>query len=365
MTLLRPSWICIFLVLSSLTVLAQAPFLVAPLPSSPLELATAATMIVNTPQNRTLVLGLLERARQNSGELYAVGGPPFTLRISFTASGQARYTGSGDMEETRYSRQLWRWSARLGSYSQLRVFQNGMGYDEKPPGPIPLRIQMVRGAIFWPMLQVRPGQAMRMASAKWNGMEVMCALLGNEVETSTSGGRAWGEKEYCVDPQEGQLRIYSEAPGSYVTYDYTDALHFHGRILAREIAINEAGEAVLQLHLESISDPGPPDASRFIPSRRMLANGAGIIVLRAPIRLKETAPAAAGYAGTIQPVIIHAALDDHGKVVEAEPLQIGDPNLNNVALNLVRHATYYTQHKERGFPVQDEAFIQVSFGGSR
>jgi hypothetical protein len=39
---------------------------VAPLPSDPLELATGATLKVANPENRALVLNLLERARQNT-----------------------------------------------------------------------------------------------------------------------------------------------------------------------------------------------------------------------------------------------------------------------------------------------------------
>jgi hypothetical protein len=72
--------------------------------ADPLELATGATLKVANPENRALVLNLLERVRQNGSELYAAGGPAFHLKVSFTASGQSRYTGSGEMEETRYAR---------------------------------------------------------------------------------------------------------------------------------------------------------------------------------------------------------------------------------------------------------------------
>lgn len=198
-----------------------------------------------------------------------------------------------------------------------------------------------------------------MARAKWNGMEVMCALLGTEAETSTTGGRAWGEKEYCVDPQEGLLRLYSEAPGSYVTYDYTNALHFHGRTLAREIGVAQGSEIVLQIHIESMEDPDP---SMFAPTKKMLANGPGI-VLRAPIRLNERA--ASPSSGTVQPVIVHAAIDNQDKAVEAELLQSGDSNLDSIALKLVKRAPYSVSHFAEGLPVQDEAFIQVSFDGVR
>jgi len=63
--------------------------------------ATGDTLKVANPDNRALILNLLERARQNGSELYAAGGPPFHLKVSFTSNGQSRYSGAGEMEEIR------------------------------------------------------------------------------------------------------------------------------------------------------------------------------------------------------------------------------------------------------------------------
>ncbi|HXM21752.1 MAG TPA: hypothetical protein VN948_10860 [Terriglobales bacterium] len=336
---------------------------VVPLPADPLELATGAAIKVATPENRALVLSLLERARQNGSELYAAGGPAFHLKLSFTSSGQSSYTGSGEMEEIRYSRQTWRWTARLGDYSQVRVFQNGVLYDEKTPGPIPLRVQMVRGAVIWPMANVRPGTMIRMASAQWHGMEVMCALLSFDEAVTAVHWRHWEEREYCVDTKSVLLRIYSEAPGIYTLYDYDDALHFHGRTLARQISIVESGDTVLQIHVDSFEDAGAPDPALFTPTKQMLAQGPGI-VLRASVRIPAFATSPAGHAGKVQPVIIHASTDDLGKVLEAEALQNSDPSLSNAALSMVKSSTYPPQARATG-PVQTEAFINVEFGAAK
>jgi hypothetical protein len=348
----------------SLPAFAQTAPAVAPLPADPLELATGDTLKVANPENRALVLNLLERARQNGSELYAAGGPAFHLKVSFTSSGQSRYTGSGEMEEIRYSRfTSWRWLARLGDYSQVRVFQNGVPYDEKTPGPIPLRVQMVRGAVIWPMSNVRPGTMIRMASAQWHGMEVMCALLSFDDAIAAVHGRHWREREYCVDTKSALLRIYSEAPGIYTVYDYDDALHFHGRTLARQISIMESGEAVLQIHVESLEDAGTPDPALFTPTKEMLARGPGIVLMPS-VRIPAGAAPPAGRAGTIQPLIVHASVDDQGKVVEAEALQNSDPGLSSAALALVKSSTYPPQNLASG-PVQTEAFINVEFGAGR
>lgn len=336
----------------------------AALAADPLELATGATLKVANPENRALVLSLLERARQNGSELYAAGSPAFHLKLSFTSGGQSRYTGPGEMDEIHYSRQTyWRWTARLGDYSQVRVFQYGVPYDEKTPGPIPLRLQMVRGAVIWPMDNVRPGTMIRLASAQWRGMEVMCALLSGGDGVGAAQGRQWQEREYCVDTKSALLRIYSEAPGIYTVYDYDDALHFHGRSLARQISIVESGDTVLQIHVDTLEDAAAPDPALFTPSKEMLARGPGIVLIPA-VWIPAFATAPAGHTGKLEPVVVHASIDDHGKVIEAEVLQNSDPGLSNAALSFVKNSTYPPRRLARG-PVQTEVFINVEFGAVR
>jgi Gram-negative bacterial TonB protein C-terminal len=330
------------------------------LPADPLELATGATLKVANPENRALVLNLLERARQNGSELYAAGGPAFHLKVSFTSSGQTRYSGSGEMDEIHYSRQLWRWTARLGDYSQVRVFQNGVPYDEKTPGAIPLRIQMVRGAVIWPMANVRPGTMIRMASAQWHGMEVMCALLSWDEAAAAAHGRSWEEREYCVDTKSALLRIYSDAPGIYTVYDYDDALHFHGRTLARQISILESEEPVLQIHVEALEDAGTPEPTLFTPTKEMLARGPGIVLVPS-VRFPAFAASPAGSAQKSGAVIVHASADEQGKVNEAEALQNSDPALSNAALAAVKGSVYPPSRQATG-PVQTEIFVNVAFG---
>jgi hypothetical protein len=354
------------LIISLLAVLVSPAFAqtaVAPLPADPLELATGGTLKVANPENRALVLNLLERARQNTSELYAAGGPAFHLKLSFLSSGQSGKTVSGVMDEIRYSRQTWRWTARLGDYSQVRVFQYGVPYDEKTPGPVPLRLQMVRGAVIWPMANVRPGTMIRMASAQWRGMEVMCALLSAAEETSASPGRHWDEREYCMDTRSALLRIYSEAPGIYTVYDYDGARPFHGRTLAPQISIFEGGETVLQIHLQTLQDAGAPDPALFTPTKEMLARGPGIVLIPA-VRLRAIVPPPDGHSGRLEPLIVHASTDDQGKVVEAEALQNSDPSLTSAALFVVRRSTYPPRVRATG-PAQTEIFVNVEFGAAR
>ena len=353
----------LFVMLSSPGFAQTAPA-VADLPADPLELATGATLKVANPENRALVLNLLERARQNGSELYAAGGPAFHLKVSFTSSGQTRYSGSGEMDEIHYSRQTyWRWTARLGDYSQIRVFRSGVPYDEKTGGPIPLRLQMVRGAVIWPMANVRPGTMIRMASAQWHGMEVMCALLSGDEAAAAAHGRSWEEREYCVDTKSALLLIYSDAPGIYTVYDYVAPLHFHGRTLARKISILESGEPVLEIHVDALEDAGAPEPTLFTPTKEMLSRGPGIVLVPSA-RFPAFAASPAGSAQKGGAVIVHASADEQGKVNEAEALQNSDPALGNAALAVVKGSVYPPSRRATG-PVQTEIFVNVQFAAER
>jgi hypothetical protein len=332
---------------------------VAPLPYDPLELATGPTVVPNTPEQRTLVLNLLERARQNSA-MHTPGTTPFSIKVSFNSiGGDSHSQGYGELEEAWLNGQTWRWSARLGDYSQLRIFYEGAAYDDKPRGHMPLRLQMVRNSVFWPVVGNFAPSLIRMATAKWEGTEVACILIsggGNDV--TATPGRRWEENEYCIEPKTGLLRIHSEAPGIYSVYDYNGGIQFHGRVLPRQTTIVEGGTSVLQIHLESLEDANN-DPNQFVPTKKMLSHGPGAIMV-GPFRFPEFVPTPAGYRGAIQPVIVHAILDQKGKVLAAEVVQTSDPALSAAALGVVWHSSYLpAQRKDR--PLQREAFINVKF----
>jgi hypothetical protein len=332
---------------------------VAPLPYDPLELATGPTLVPDTPEQRATVLNLLERARQNSA-MHAPGMAPFSIKVSFNSIGRdSRNQGYGELEETWLNGQTWRWSARLGDYSQLRIFYQGEAYDDKSRGHMPLRLQMVRSAVFWPVVGNFAPALLRMATAKWEGTDVACILTSPGFNDATpTAGRRWEENEYCIDPKTGLLRILSEAPGIYSVYDYQNGVPFHGRMLPRQTTIVEGGASVLQIHLETLEDASN-DPNQFVPTKKMLSHGPGAIMV-GPFRFPEFVRTPAGYNGVIQPVIVHAILDQKGKVLDAEVVQSSDPALASAALEVVWRSSYLpAQRRER--QLQREAFINVRF----
>ena len=356
---IRPSRIALFVLFFVASLLSQSAPKVAPLPYDPLELATGPTVVPDTPEKRAVLLNLLERARQNSA-MHTPGMAPFALKVSFNSTGGDSHSqGYGELEETWLNGQTWRWSARLGDYSQLRIFYQGAAYDDKPRGHIPLRLQMVRNSVFWPVVgNFAPG-LIRMATANWEGTEVACILTSGAVNDATATpGRRWEENEFCIDPKTGLLRIHSEAPGIYSVYDYNGGIQFHGRILPRQTTIVEGGTSVLQIHLDDIQDANG-DPNQFVPTKKMLSHGPGAIMV-GPFRFPDSVRAPAGYSGVVQPVIVHAILDQKGKVLDAEVVQTSDPALAAAALGVVWHSSYMpAQRQDR--PLQREAFINVRF----
>ncbi len=331
----------------------------APLPFDPLELATGPTVVPDTPEKRAAILNLLERARQNSA-MHMPGAAPFSLKVSFNSTGGSSHSqGYGELEETWLNGQTWRWTARLGDYSQLRIFYQGTAYDDKLRGHMPLRLQMVRNSVFWPVVGNFAPQLIRMATAKWEGTELACILTSGGMNDATpTPGRRWEENEFCIDPKTGWLRIHSEAPGIYTVYDYNGGIQFHGRVLPRQTTIVEGGIGVLQIHLESLDDANN-DPNQFVPTKKMISHGPGAIMV-GPFRFPETVLTPAGYSGMIQPVIVHAILDQKGKVLDAEVVQSSDPALASAALNVIWHSSYLpAQNRDR--PLQREAFINVRF----
>jgi len=329
---------------------AQAMTLAA-VPDSPLELVNGSARAVITPEGRDVAMDLLARARQNL-TLHAAGVPPFQMKVSFTSSGDSRFEGDGTMEEL-YAGPVLRWTERLASSSQMHIVSGGKAFATNPNEPVPLRVQMVRGAIFEP-IGPAPGTGMiRAQTVERDGQELTCLLLSGSVPTAPMP-RQWVETEFCIDPQTALLQSWSVAPGIYVNYDYSDAIQFHGRTLARQITVVEGNKPVLQIHIDSLKDADHLDPVIFQPSREMTGAGPAFVLgypRRFPMRagmLENSAPQ------MIQPVIVHATLSNvDGRVLEAEALQDSNPELVQAAVQLVEHSRFPATG------VQQEVFINV------
>ena len=330
-----------------LLLLSSSAFCQMPqVPENPNELVTQNAKQVTSSKQRSAALELLDRARSSSN-LHA-GGAPFTLKVSFRSD--AAPQSDGALEET-WLGSAWRWTAEMGGATYERVGTGDQVYSAKPDDAVPLRLQMARSAIFYPIAPRLGQAAIRSANVNYQGREISCFLLAGGA--GIVGPRFWVETEYCVDPNSGLLQMWSEAPGIYVTYNYDGAFEFHGHTLARDITVVENYDPVLQIHVDSIEDAGDVNPETLNPAQELSPSFTLSGPYRFPMRVD---PDGVASSSLIRPVIVHATLDSQdGNVLDAEVVQSSDLNLNDKALDLVWNS---------GFPatgMQREVFINVQF----
>jgi hypothetical protein len=277
--------------------------------------------------------------------------------VSFTSNGSPQFNGSGEMEETWLAPYDFRWNVRLGEFEFSRTVAGGLTSDDKAVDFLPMRLQMLRGALLWPVHFAPSNALIRTATLHFHqSIEVTCALTsGPAGNPAATPGRRWEEREFCVDTQTGTLQVMSDAPGIYIVYDYADALQFHGRKLARKISIYEGRNTVLEAHIDSITDADANNPDLLNPSPEM-QNHAGPILAEI-VRFSRSVHVPTG-AAEVHPVIVHAILDPKGKVMDAELLEKSDTEFGQSALDLVRNSSYGEAQRRHA---QREAFINVRF----
>jgi hypothetical protein len=325
----------------------------APVPFDANEPVTGGAKALTNPQERSAALQLLDRARQNY-TFYGPHQPPFTLKVSFTSSGQLQYEGQGSMEET-WTDRAERWTARIGSTEITRMAYAHQMWSDDPSAPVPMRVQMVRDTILWPVINPGPRVMLRAAAATIEGRSAMCILSSGYMSAELGAPRHWVEKEYCIDPETGNLLVWSEAPGHFVVYDYTTSTQFQGHLVANDISVFEAGARILKIHVDSLSDANGVSPESLRPTQAIMAKGPSFGLtspMKFPIRA-VTAPGAP--PTTIQSVFVHATIDRAGQVIEAEALQNSNPELAAQAIETVRNQRQGQSRAQR------EEFVNVQF----
>ncbi|MGH9748108.1 MAG: hypothetical protein ACRD59_18585 [Candidatus Acidiferrales bacterium] len=325
-----------------------------PPPPDPHELVTREPRTLSKQADRTASIELLEHARQelNMHTLTV----PYDLKVSFRTSGATQDEGDGTMEEFADGATHWRWTAELQGSSIVRLGGDGHTYGTNASEPVPLRVQMLRSALHWPILRNAGARSViRSAKVEHDGKELTCLLLSGSLPEHAAP-RAWVENEYCIDAATGLLHVWSEAPGIYAVYDYTGATEFHEHMLPRLLTIFEGGTPVMEARVEGYEDAPSLDANLFKPTAEMVEAG-GSFTLSGPDRFPmRVDPSDAPASTYFQPVIVHATLDaEDGRVLDAEALQNSDKDLSRAAMELVKSTSFPAS----GF--QREVFINVQF----
>ena len=332
-----------------------------PVPGDPLELVTGPTEPVKTPEARARVLQLLARARYLSN----VRSGAYDLKTTFTSVGEPASDGSWTLDDTSSGVGLYRWTARGPKYSVTNLYNNQLLYSDQPAGTAPLRLQQVRTAIFFAYLGPNFIQRtnIRTASSNLNGTTLTCALLSpnDRSPESDKPGRRWNESEYCFDEKLGLLITYSAAPGIYVLYDYSKPLHYNDRTVPGKITITEAGNTVIEAHLESLTDSEDANAEIFKPTSNMTQIGAGSLMTPPWHFVINPSSGPITASSSLQPVIVHGVLTPQGQIAEPEIIQTSNRALNAQALDAVKHWLWEENTAPGATPQQHEAFITVNF----
>ena len=342
--------------LFALTLLARPIFAQTnPPPSDPHEMVKREPRTLTKPSDRSAALDLLDRARQNYN-LHDLSAP-YVLKVSFETKGAAQMEGEWTMDEASDGGSRWRWmtTATTADSAVIRIGIDGRVYGTNPSEPVPLRVQLVRSALHWPIMRNAGASAIRAADVERDGKTMSCLLLSSSIPPNPAP-RSWVEREYCIDPANGLLQMWSEAPGICAVYDYSGGAPFHGHTLPRQISIFEDGRPAVQVRLESLEDAPNLDPNLFKPTSEM-ADAGESFTLASPNRFPMRVDPSDGPTSPLfQPVIVHAILDaQDGHALEAEVLQNSDRDLSRAAMELVRDTSF----PPSGF--QQEAFINVQF----
>jgi hypothetical protein len=317
---------------------------VSPIPHDPLELVTGQVEKADAPQSRATALELVSRAREHYAlQKGLLQGYDLKVHFTVTSGGTTEYDGSWQMEDVFDPRQGLHWTAKADSgYSITEISTNGKHYAEGTPGNFPLRLQEARGAL----LDAIPSSAyiqrrmIRTSTAVFDGGQVVCVLYSEPGNPGTVPlGRSWGEAEECIDPQSGLLKLQSQTPGRYFSYDYTNAPNLAGRMLPRSVTVTEGGKVVSKISVDSLEELSSPDPSLFVPTPEMKERGQPNIMAGAQKIWRISGAPSFAPGGTMQPVCVFGLVTPSGDLVEAHSLQPSDPR-SAAAVEAASHMSF-------------------------
>ena len=335
----------------------------APVPGDPLELVTGSAQPVMDAAARAALINLITRAHA----LANVRSSPYHMKSSFVSTTD----GAWRLEDESPGRTLYRWSAQGASYSAINLNANQMHYSSQPEAAIPVRLAQVRSALFFMDLVPGPRASLRTAQANLNGTTVTCVLMERMFRgTPVGGGRRWEEHEFCIDPTTNLLMTNSPAPGMYIQYDYSAAIHFHDRVLASRFTISEAGQQVIEAKIESVTDPVPDDNALFQPVGLTEVGAGPPSMIPIHVRMGVGSGRVAGAEtqppsiDAIQAVSLHAMMSPEGKLTDMEVLASSDPSLNQRALSRVAKMGWANQVQAGATPQSYEVYFVNQICGS-
>jgi hypothetical protein len=331
----------------------ESDLAVALVPWDPNELASGNIVARTEPVDRVAALTLVRKAAAN-GFTHNPNMNPFDYKVTFTATGNLKYIGQGQITETWLSGQNWRVTESIGNYSLVRIGYANRIADQQSVSMIPMRAQMLRNEVMWAIGQIngRAPAGIRTATAQFNGQPVTCVLLsGVTGQMTQTQSRLWEETEYCVSNSTGLLLIHSVVPGTYTVFGYTKHLQFHGKAMPDHLTTYVAGARVIDADM-TVADPSI-SSDQLTLTRATIANDRPAMTLSEGIQVPLELPGPASLRA-IQIAMVHAEINAEGTVTDVELSAASDPDLALSALDAVKQMNF-------GRSGQSHAYIEVRF----
>jgi hypothetical protein len=108
-------------------------------PADAFEPVNQLAVYLGTTEQRSKAIYLVDQARHNYRP--GTGAHPFTLKASFTSTGQTSFEGDGTFEETVMGAD-YHMVAKLGGSTIVRVMSGGRAFGNTANDPLPLRLQL-------------------------------------------------------------------------------------------------------------------------------------------------------------------------------------------------------------------------------
>jgi hypothetical protein len=318
---------------------SRIPALISiPVPYDPSEIVTSGAQLVQGAEERATTLQLLQAAHRLSN----VRLRPYDLKTSFRSYGTLPSDGRWSLEDISPGAGIYRWTAEGPSYSGIFLTVDKLLSSNVPEGAVPLRLAQVRSAIFGIYFpEIGSYATLRVATGYLNGAELRCVLVarggfGNN-QPSLAPGRSLEESEYCVDPRNGLLALYSPFPGEYIHYDNDSALHFHEITVPDGFTITEGGKAIIEARTESVTDAPPKNSNIFTPAGLNTLAAGTVSEVPSSIRLMQPFPDN-GSTDQVGVAVVHGVVTPDGKINEVELLTSTNPALEAAAIERVTNS---------------------------
>jgi hypothetical protein len=301
-------------------------------PYDPSEIVTGGAQLIQSAEERATILQLLQTAQRLSN----VRLRPYDLKTTFTSYGTQPSDGRWILEDVSPGLGIYRWTAEGPSYSGIFLTVDKLLSSNVPDGAVPLRLAQVRSAIFGVYFpQIGSYATLRLATGYLNGAELRCVLVargrsGNK-QPGFAPGRSFEESEYCVDPRNGLLVLYSPFPGEYIHYHFDSPLHFHEITVPEGFTITEGGKTIIEARTENVTDAPPKNSNLFTPAGLNPLAAGTVSEVPSLIRLTQPFPDN-GFTDQVGVTVVHGVVAPDGKINEVEVLTSTNPALEATAI---------------------------------